>query len=348
MPTPRNKELIAKSELNTFKNLFKAHLFFPTAFFQTFISSIDTRRLSFKKPIELQAINFRVPGAETSLDFIYFPSENININEEKIKSLLIIPGLTGSFKDTYIRELSNEALHNGFRPMILNNRWLTKPVKLPEIGPINFIEDLTKTVEYLVKTHKIKELYGIGISYGSNMLCKYLGTVDKKSNIFKGAVSIGNPFNMYRNKSTINKFWNLLLCKILQKALNERKESFKNTKKNSFNFVDVEEALKQNNFIQFDEYFTRRVLGYNSTDEYYKKSSCVNDLKNIAIPLLCLQSIDDPISHHTITPIHESQKNPNLFFYSTDKGGHIGWIEGVFSFSVFFPRPCIQFLKNIS
>ena len=345
--TPKTQEIVKRSQLSTFS--YKANFLFPTPFFQTFGSSFDIRKLSFQESIELKAIQYRVPLAETSLDFIYFPSEDENSEEaaDNKKFLMIIPGLTGSIKDSYIRELCSEALNNNFRPIVLNSRWLAKPVKLPKNGPIDFISDVDRTVDYITKTFNIKELYGIGISYGSNMLCKYLGTIGRKTEVFKGAVSIGNPFNMYRNKNLISRFWNLLLCRILQKALLERKKSFRKTKKPCFNFVEVEDALQANNFIVFDEYFTRRMLGYRSTDEYYKKFSCVGDLKNIKVPLLCLQSKDDPISKYEVIPFHESQKNDNLIFLTTERGGHIAWVEGVLRMSVFFPKPCINFLKSL-
>jgi len=343
-PTPKVLEILQKSQLQNFS--FKAHFFLPTTFLQTLCSSFDARRLSLQKAIELKAIQFRVPEAETSLDFVYFPWEDPNAEMTK-KCLMIIPGLTGSIKDAYIRELCNEALNKDFRPIVLNSRWLAQPVKLPKRGPINFIEDVNKTVNYITEKFKVKQMYGIGISYGSNMLCKYLGTVGRNSDIFKGAVSIGNPFNMYQNARLINRFWNFLLCRILQKALIARKKLFTKTKKASFQFVEVEEALKVTNFMEFDEYFTRRILGFQSLEEYYKRFSCIYDLKNIKVPLLCLQSKDDPISHYAVTPFHESKKNDNLIFYTTEAGGHIGWIEGFFKLKVFYPKPCIQFLSSL-
>jgi len=301
------------------------------------------RSLSLQSPIELLSVKYHVPLAETTIDFIYFPTEDQN--EENKKFLLIIPGLTGSINEAYIRELCEEALKNGFRPIVLTNRWLAKPLKLPKTGPINFTDDLKITIDYIVERYQIKEIYGIGISYGSNMLCKFLGTVGMNSGVFKGAVSIGNPFDMDKNKDIINRFWNLILCKILQKALKEREKIFG---KKKFNLIDINEALKGNNFINFDEFFTRRMLGYSSVNEYYQKISCVNDLKNIAVPLLFLQSKDDPICHHEVIPFIEAEKNRNLIFYTTERGGHIGWIEEVFSLKVFYPKPCIQFLKSVA
>lgn len=346
--TPKNLEIIEKSGL-TNKNVFKAHFFFPSAFLQTFLSSFDTRKLSFQKPIELKALQYRIPDAETTVDFVYFLNENTKNSQEKQnkKFLMILPGLTGSINDAYIRELCQEAIKNDFRPIVFNNRWLGKPVKLPKIGPLNFIDDLHKTFDFITSMYNIHEIYAIGISYGSNLLCKYLGTLGKDSKVLKGAVSIGNPFNMYRNSKLIGRFWNIILCKILQKALFLRRKYYLKTNRKSFNFSQIEDALKAKSFIDFDENFTRRMLGFKSTQEYYKKFSCIYDLKSISIPLLCLQSKDDPISHFEVTPIHESDKNNNLFFYATERGGHIGWVEGILRFKVFYPKPCIQFLKSL-
>lgn len=47
--------------------------------------------------------------------------------------------------------------------------------------------------------------------------------------------------------------------------------------------------------IKFDEYLTRRLLGFTSVVEYYHSLSSKNQLNNIKIPLFCMNSRDDPI-----------------------------------------------------
>lgn len=45
---------------------------------------------------------------------------------------------------------------------------------------------------------------------------------------------------------------------------------------------------------EFDENFTRKVFGFNSSIDYYKTASLNNKLHLIKVPFLCLNAADDP------------------------------------------------------
>lgn len=57
---------------------------------------------------------------------------------------------------------------------------------------------------------------------------------------------------------------------------------------------------------EMDEAYTRRVLGFQSVDEMYRWVSCVELMENIDIPLLLVNSLDDPC---IIEEAHEIAKN---------------------------------------
>lgn len=82
--------------------------------------------------------------------------------------------------------------------------------------------------------------------------------------------------------------------------------------------------------IKFDEYLTRRLLGFPSVVEYYHSLSSKDRLDKINIPLFCMNSKDDPIlSFHGI-PIYDCLLNKNIILMITNSGGHVGWFEGFF------------------
>lgn len=47
--------------------------------------------------------------------------------------------------------------------------------------------------------------------------------------------------------------------------------------------------------VELDEAYTRRISGYSSLDEFYRKSSCVSFWDSIKIPMVFVNSVDDPI-----------------------------------------------------
>lgn len=56
-----------------------------------------------------------------------------------------------------------------------------------------------------------------------------------------------------------------------------------------------ENAMNSRNTYEFDEYFTRRINKFKDVDELYDFISCKGHVPEIKIPVLCIQSKDDPI-----------------------------------------------------
>jgi predicted alpha/beta-fold hydrolase len=62
-----------------------------------------------------------------------------------------------------------------------------------------------------------------------------------------------------------------------------------------------------------------------------------------------LNSLDDPISHFQSIPFDVSKLNKNIVLAVTEKGGHLGFSEGIFPFfnTSWSERVSIHFLKSV-
>eukprot|EP00002_Diphylleia_rotans_P015242 TRINITY_DN2953_c0_g2_i3.p1 TRINITY_DN2953_c0_g2~~TRINITY_DN2953_c0_g2_i3.p1 ORF type:complete len:296 (-),score=62.58 TRINITY_DN2953_c0_g2_i3:365-1252(-) len=94
-----------------------------------------------------------------------------------------------------------------------------------------------------------------------------------------------------------------------------------------FNMKEIKRCLDVR---EFDEKFTRRYLGYDSLDEYYESQSCYQHLDNVAIPVMCLHSLDDPIVPPCLFPWEKWRQNSKISVVTTKRGGHLTWIQGLF------------------
>ncbi len=65
-------------------------------------------------------------------------------------------------------------------------------------------------------------------------------------------------------------------------------------------------------------------IEYESLDEFYKKSSCIELLHNVTVPMLFLCASDDPLIPKWIIPVKKHENNKNLSFLIL-KGGHLGF-----------------------
>lgn len=111
--------------------------------------------------------------------------------------------------------------------------------------------------------------------------------------------------------------------------------------------LDLQTILKTEDLIKFDALFTCKIHGYSSTgfffwviisinsnfdsDEYYKKHSSAPFMKGIEIPMLLINSYDDPIVPKKLYKplINTVLDNENFIFVLLRYGGHIGFVEGL-------------------
>ncbi|KAJ1641023.1 hypothetical protein T492DRAFT_332355 [Pavlovales sp. CCMP2436] len=105
--------------------------------------------------------------------------------------------------------------------------------------------------------------------------------------------------------------------------------------------VDLQRTLSSavRSITDFDEATVVPFNGYADIDAYYADMSLArgDKLARVAVPLLALHAVDDPIvwadnfeaSIARTPPATSSEKNPNCWFRITRGGGHVGWSLGV-------------------
>jgi uncharacterized protein len=91
--------------------------------------------------------------------------------------------------------------------------------------------------------------------------------------------------------------------------------------------VDYEELTKLTYLYEFDRAYQCPTWGYPTEDAYYRDASSVDSIMAVRIPLLALNSTDDPISSSQALPYAEAQQNPFTVLCTTSLGGHLGWFE---------------------
>lgn len=91
---------------------------------------------------------------------------------------------------------------------------------------------------------------------------------------------------------------------------------------------DIPKAANAKTVRDFDEGLTRVSFGFRSVDDYYSNSSSSDSIKNVSIPLLCIQADNDPIAPSRGIPREDIKANPNCLLIVTPEGGHLGWVAG--------------------
>ncbi|XP_024945852.1 phospholipase ABHD3 [Cephus cinctus] len=263
-------------------------------------------------------------GGEVALDW----AEESCSSESPI--IIILPGLTGASQAEYIKCLVGAAKDIGVRCVTFNNRGLGGvKLKTPRTYCAANCEDLSEVVEHVRKLHPTVPIGATGISMGGLILGNYLaqlGPLAKKK--LNAALAISVPWNVFEGTKSIEKpYLNLMLNKHLTENLCRTVERYHQN--STFFDLDMENVLKSKTVREFDTNFTVKHFGYKDVEDYYSNATLHNKLHLIEVPLLCLSAADDPFQPLEAIPINEVNKSSNVAIIVTSRGGHIGFLEGV-------------------
>eukprot|EP00866_Antonospora_locustae_P000297 jgi/Antlo1/297/979 len=246
-----------------------------------------------------------------------------------VNNVLLVHGLNGSSRSPYIKSLAYYLSEH--RIFAFNARGILSELRTPIFFHIGWTDDLEDVVQYILDNYK-GSLFLVGFSMGSSWVTNYLARVDNPRVV--AGVGVCVPFNFYKIK---NMFKATLKARIVASEYRrylERHAVFKSFK---FNFNSVEEI---------DRNLTLKVFGFESCDEYYQKESCEEKLANIRIPVLFINTRDDPIIPYQTIPIEKIKKNPNLILCVVRAGGHLGFL-GANWYKSFADEAIVDFLAAV-
>jgi predicted alpha/beta-fold hydrolase len=274
-------------------------------------------------------------GATLGLDW-YVP----NSSEEIRGIMLVIPGLNGSSQGGYVVDLLERLGDCGFASAVLNGRGagrsqLDSVENAFHLGRSGDLMDSLEAIETILRScsHGKIPIYIVGYSAGGIRAMKFAAVYGERlRGRVSGIVSFGASV---RNQSTLNlrsstlvyqpvithTYASTMFMKILE--VNEKSQ-----------FTGIESLFTSRGFDSFRD-FDRRVtsvLHKMSLEEYERNVFVYHDdrWRDISVPLLVVNAIDDPILHIEDAVVPEmALGNSNIIFMKTKKGGHIGWPTGL-------------------
>ncbi|KAG7661434.1 uncharacterized protein J8A68_005012 [[Candida] subhashii] len=227
-------------------------------------------------------------------------------NDDSKPLLIVLHGLSGGSYEAYIRAVLNKIILDPYHvdAVVLNSRGCFETAN--------------------------KRVYLMGFSLGGAILANYLGQEgDAISKQIKGAFIFGTPWDfpdsaVHLRESIIgHNVYSPTMCNNLMRLLDSHgillnneyiKQCRDNADKYNIKFLK-----------QFDHYFTSKLFGLNSADEYYRLASPVQRLMKVRVPTVIISSKDDPITGSRTLPISEVELNPYTTLVTTTVGGHLGW-----------------------
>ncbi|XP_070603720.1 phospholipase ABHD3 [Erythrolamprus reginae] len=247
-------------------------------------------------------------------------------------TILLLPGLTGTSKESYILHMIQQSKTLGYRCVVFNYRGIAgENLLTPRTYCAANTEDLEAIIDYIHKLYPPAALMAAGVSMGGMLLLNYLGKTGEKTPL-KAAAVFSAGWNAFESADSLEKpvnwlLFNYYLTSCLKSSITRHRQVF--DKLFNMNLV-----MKAKTIREFDKQFTTVMFGYPSVEAYYEDASPCHKLKKIGIPVLCLNSLDDVFSPNHAIPVELAKQNTNIALILTSYGGHIGFLEGL------WPRKC--------
>lgn len=243
-------------------------------------------------------------------------------------TLILLPGLTGGSGDTYVRHMLIRARNRGWRVVVFNSRGCgDSPVSTPRFYSAEYTGDLCQVVKHVSGRYPQSNLYAIGWSIGANILVRYLGQESYDCPL-SGGVSLCNPFNLPIADEDFRKGFNNVYDKALSSSLRKIFKKHIPLFEDIGGDYNITLAANAKTVREFDEGLTRVSFGFKSADDYYFNASSSVLIKDVRVPLLCIQAANDPIAPNRGIPRQDIEENPHCMLIVTPKGGHLGWVAG--------------------
>lgn len=242
--------------------------------------------------------------------------------------LVLMSGIAGGSHDKYLKHFLKRARARGFRCVAFNCRGTSEsPLTTPQFYSASYTGDIRHVVDTLGERYPDAPLFAIGWSLGANILTNFLGEEGSKAKL-KGAAALCNPFDLNACDTALEsgffgKIYSLAMAKNMRKLFAPHENLFAGLPKYKPELVRAAKTVRD-----FDEAITRVTFGFPSVDAYYEYSGSKNKVGDVAIPLMTVQALDDPIAVADSIPRDVIKANPNVILLETETGGHLGWEAG--------------------
>jgi predicted alpha/beta-fold hydrolase len=155
--------------------------------------------------------------------------------------------------------------------------------------------------------------------YLGSILLNYVGSKGKDEKYLQGAVAISPAWNFHSTTPNFSYWSKYVLVNALKFYLWKNKNYFLSFPDNK---LDVPALFKTQSVREFDYYAIELGGDHPSVDDYYYHSSPVHKSKNIFVPTLSINSINDPVCSIDGLP-KLSDIGDGLCTVTVRKGGHV-------------------------
>ncbi|KAL8600338.1 hypothetical protein ACOMHN_060954 [Nucella lapillus] len=289
-----------------------------------------------RDPVPMGSRHTKILQDGSTLTFdLYTPTGRAVVNGTYC--MMVCPGFGSSSESSYIRALVTHAQSCGYHVAVLNHLGSLFSLRLtaPRIFSYGGWE------EFDIMRQEVEALYPecsiimVGLSMGANIVLKYLGEKRLHQRNVCCAFSICQGYNINEGKHFLTKWQNMRRAYLYTMTANQRRlikhhseVLFSEEVRQTFG-LDLSKVFSATTLEDLDQHFSCKLQGYTDVVDYYEHHSCSNYLSSIDVPLVLLNSEDDPIVPTQLLrhARNYTETHDHAVFVTTKHGGHLGYFE---------------------
>ncbi|XP_023665845.2 protein ABHD15 [Paramormyrops kingsleyae] len=238
--------------------------------------------------------------------------------------LVVVPNAWG-LVTPHLLGLCAQALRQGFYPVVFHSRGVAGcPLVTPRLQEFGDPSDLIQAISYIRSRHPSSTLLAISEGSGSGVLLSYLGECGSSS--YLTAAACLSPIlqgRLWFETALPSLYhWGVLLYRKLQLSRYESALSA---------VMDVDQVLGSSSLRHMEElmFCSGKAGGSKGGEDwevYWDRNEPLRDADEVAVPVLCLRSHDDPLLPPVAAlPTALFRSSPYFLLALTATGGHCGF-----------------------
>ena len=234
--------------------------------------------------------------------------------------LLLLPGLTSGAEGFTF--LCHRAAQKGFRCVVFNRRGHgNSPLTTPKLQSFGDPSDLRQVIKYIRNIYNGARIVAVGNCAGSSLLVSYLGEYGSSSYLTTG-VCISPAYEAeYFFNNGISKLYEWIFMWNLKYIISAHAEALSKV-------IDIGQVFQANRLVDLENRLYCNMYRYDNMSQYWERNCPMRDIDEIAIPVLCVNSYDDPVCKKERIPFDLFKVCPNFMLAATEVGGHGGFLHG--------------------
>ncbi|QEY24995.1 YheT family hydrolase [Neisseria animalis] len=261
---------------------------------------------------------------QTAYDFIDSPDPDVPL-------LVVFHGLEGSSRSHYAIEMMKAVQRKGWHGVVAHFRSCGG---ITNTAPVFYHSGDTREIGFMLDTlaARYPKIYAVGVSLGGNALAKYLGEQGRLNRAapVKAAAAVSAPVDLAAAGTRFDRgLTRLLYTRYFLNSLVPKARAFSRFSSAETRPARLQTALSLSQcktLGDFDDLFTAPLHGFADRHDYYRQSSCKPFLKDVAVPLLLLNAVNDPFLPPEALP-SATEVSPSVTLLQPPHGGHVGFVS---------------------